>query len=139
MTASDGNMKGPIHALSGKDVVEIVVGSLVLAFPVATTEEIWNMSAELSFLRMILLSFGSLVIISIFVYSVYDHEGVIPKRRDFYSRVGATYGVTIVICALLLMAVDRMDLAVDPGLAIKRTILVAFPASFAATVVDSLS
>ncbi len=43
------------------------------------------------------------------------------------------------VIALLLAALDRMNPFVDLGLAIKRTILVAFPASFSATVVDSLS
>lgn len=127
------------HTLKRGDIAQIAVGSLLLAFPAAVTEEIWNLSTALSLLRVLLLSFGSLVVISLFVYAVYDHKGVVPERRDFYSRVGATYGVTLLICAVLLMAIDRLDPLVDLGLAIKRTILVAFPASFAATVVDSIS
>ena len=31
-----------------KDVSEIVVGSVLLAFPVAITEEVWNLGATLS-------------------------------------------------------------------------------------------
>jgi uncharacterized membrane protein len=78
-----------------------------------------------------------LLVISAFVYAVYDREGVLP-RREFYSRVVATYVVTLLICASLLVAIDRLDLFVNTTVAIKRTVLVAFPASFSATVVDSI-
>jgi len=45
--------------------------------------------------------------------------------------------VTFLICALLLFGIDRVDVLGEPLVALKRTILVAFPASFAATVVDN--
>ena len=38
----------------------------------------------------------------------------------------------------MLLAVNRLELLTDPVLGLKRTVLVAFPASFAATAVDSL-
>jgi len=38
----------------------------------------------------------------------------------------------------LLFGVDRFNLLGEPIVSTKRTILVAFPASFAATVVDSM-
>ena len=51
----------------------------------------------------------------------------------------ATYGVTFLIGVALLYGVDRLDLLTDPLTGLKRAILVAFPASFAATAVDSFS
>lgn len=39
--------------------------------------------------------------------------------------------------AARLLAVDVLPLFSDPAVALKRTIIVAFPASFAATTVDS--
>ena len=53
-------------------------------------------------------------------------------------RVLTAYGLTLLISAALLFGIDRLELTTDPILALKRTILVAFPASFAATGVDSL-
>ncbi len=47
------------------------------------------------------------------------------------------YGVTMLIAAAVLFAVDRLPVFTETMVAIKRTIIVAFPASFAATVVDS--
>ena len=58
--------------------------------------------------------------------------------EGFAARVLITYGLTLLISVLLLLGVDRLELLSDPLLALKRTILVAFPATFAATAVDSL-
>ena len=59
-------------------------------------------------------------------------------RGVFLQRVLSTYGLTLVIAALLLFGIDRLDLYGHPLVAIKRTVLVACPACFAATVVDNL-
>ena len=124
--------------LRGKDVAEIVIGSQLLAFPVSVTEEVWNLSEELSLARVALFTLASIAVVGVFVYTAYNHEGLIPKGRDFYIRVGATYVVTLAACAVLLMGIDRLELLTDPTLALKRTVLVAFPGSFSATVVDSI-
>ena len=126
-------------ALRVQDVVEIAIGSAALAFPVATTEEVWNLSSELSAVRVALLGLTSVVIVAVFVVVVYHREtrGESPQR--FWHRVAAVYLVTLVVCAGILALLDRLPLLTDLDTAIKRTILVSFPASFSATVVDSLS
>ena len=121
------------------DVAEIAIGSAVLAFPLATTEEVWNLSTELSTFRIVAIGLMSLVVVSLFVFVVYRHEGQHPSLRDFLHRVVAVYAVTIVVCAAILVMLDRLPLLTDLSVAVKRTVLVAFPASFSATVVDSLS
>ncbi|UCG89417.1 MAG: DUF2391 family protein [Gemmatimonadota bacterium] len=135
MGESQSQREGPLR---GRDIAEIVIGSQLLAFPVAVTEEVWNLSEELSLARVGLFTLASLVVVGVFVYTAYNHEGVVPKGKDFYLRVSATYVVTLVACAALLMGIDRLKLVTDPTLALKRTVLVAFPGSFSATVVDSI-
>jgi hypothetical protein len=54
-------------------------------------------------------------------------------------RVVGTYGVAFLISGLMLLSIDRLDLLQDPLIALKRTIFVAVPASFAATTVDGLA
>lgn len=120
-----------------RDLAEIVVGGLVLAFPVAVTEEVWNLSVEISFGRAILISCGSLLIIAGFVQTSYRHSLTASSQRELATRVLTVYGVTMLIAATVLTAVDRLPLFTETMVAIKRTIIVAFPASFAATVVDS--
>ncbi len=120
-----------------RDLAEIIVGGLVLAFPVAVTEEVWNLSVELSFGRAILISCASLLIIAGFVQTSYKHSLTASSQKELAIRVITVYGVTIVVAATVLFAVNRLSLLTDTVVAIKRTIIVAFPASFAATVVDS--
>lgn len=126
-------------ALTRKDIGQIAIGSAALAFPVATTEEVWNLSAEISTLRILTIGLVSLFIVGTFVAVVYEHaaEGF-PNRGDFLRRIAAVYGVTLVVCAGILGLLDRLPLLTDLSVAIHRTVLVAFPASFSATVVDSL-
>jgi len=120
-----------------RDLAEIIVGGLVLAFPVAVTEEVWNLSVELPLGRVILISIGSLIFISGFVQTSYKHSLTASSQKELATRVLTVYSVTIMVAATVLFAVNRLPLLTDTIVAIKRTIIVAFPASFAATVVDS--
>jgi uncharacterized membrane protein len=132
-------MSNAQHALTNRDRVEIAVGSAVLAFPVATTEEVWNLSIELSWLRITAIAAISLVVVSLFVLLVFRRADGHPDWRAFLHRVVAVYLFTTIVCAAILVALDRLPLLSDVTVAVKRTVLVAFPASFSATVVDSLS
>ena len=123
---------------SVQDVVEIALGACVMAFPVATTEEVWNLGTELSVARVLLFSIASLFFLAILIFGLHGHGRENQEWGVFARRVGTTYFLTLVICALLLFGVDRLELFTDPMTGFKRTILVAFPASFAATVVDGL-
>lgn len=120
------------------DVTELVIGACVLAFPVAVTEEVWNLSEQISILRVVLIAAMSCVFVSFFVY--YKHrveDGDTSFRLDTW-RVVTTYGVTLLVCATILALLDKFPLASETAVALKRVVLVAFPASFSATVVDSL-
>ena len=119
-----------------RDVVEIALGACIMAFPTATTEEVWNLGAELSLSRAMLFLITSVFFLAVLIYGMHGHKS--GDRSVFLQRVLATYGVTFLIGAALLFGVDRLELLTDPLTGLKRAILVAFPASFAATAVDSL-
>ena len=129
----------PNRQLVSRDIAEIIIGSLVLAFPVAVTEEVWNLSMELSFARTIVLFVSSLVFISVFVHTTYCHDFSFSSQKQLLARVLSVYGLTLMVVAGVLIAVDRLPLVTQTMVALKRTILATFPACFAATVVDSLS
>jgi uncharacterized membrane protein len=126
-------------SLRARDVAELAIGACVIAFPVAVTEEVWNLGAELSLGRSLLIALATLVVVGALVWMLFYHGQEPEDRRHFLRRVFAAYGLSLLIAALLLTGIDRLELLTDPILALKRTILVAFPASFAATAVDSLS
>jgi len=124
--------------MQGRDVSEIIIGSLVLAFPVAVTEEVWNLSVEMSFARALVLSLSSLVFISFFVKTIYRHNFSYSSQKQLLRRVMSVYGLTLLVAAAVLFAIGKLPLMTETMVALKRTIIVAFAASFAATVVDSL-
>ena len=67
------------------------------------------------------------------------HDQFPLSRGAFVVRVAVTYSVTLLISIFLLFGIDRIELLQEPLVAIKRAIIVAFPASFAATAVDSFT
>jgi uncharacterized membrane protein len=121
-----------------RDVAEIAVGACVMAFPVAASQEIWDLGEQLTLLRVMLFALASILVLGLLVFLLHRGPESPSDRGVFLSRVLSTYGLTLVIAALLLFGVDRLDLFGYPWVAIKRTVLVAFPACFAATVVDHL-
>ena len=119
-----------------RDVAEIATGACIMAFPVAVTEEVWNLGAELSLPHVLFFALSSIFFLALMVYML-QHGSVGSNRNVFIRRVLSTYFVTLLIAVLLLIGVDRMELFTDPVVGLKRAILVAFPACFAATAVDN--
>jgi len=109
-----------------------------MAFPVATTGEVWDLGEELSLLRVLLFALASLFFLGLLIYFLHPRPAAGESGKVFVQRVLSTYFVTLVIAALLLWGVNRFDLLGEFWISVKRAVLVAFPASFAATVVDSL-
>ena len=110
----------------------------MLAFPVALTEEVWNLSVQMAFTRTLLISLSSLVFIAFFVRTTYRHDFSYSSQKQLLARVMSVYGLTLPVAAAVLFAIGKLPLVTETMVAIKRTIIVAFAASFAATVVDSL-
>ena len=126
------------HTLKGRDLAEIIIGSLVLAFPVAVTQEVWDLSSEISMGRTLMILLGSTVFISFFVRTTYFHETTFTSGKQIAARTLTVYLITVSVSAATLLVIGKLPLSTDILVAFKRSIIVAFPASFAATAVDSL-
>jgi uncharacterized membrane protein len=57
---------------------------------------------------------------------------------QFFVRVIGTYVVSFVVVAILLTVIGQCPWGTDNMLALKRIVVVAFPASMSATVTDAL-
>lgn len=121
-----------------KDLSEIIVGSVLLAFPVAVTEEVWNLGKELSGLSSIIIVVASMVFIAWFCYHAYYQSTLKTHWQEFLLRITAVYIVTLIVAALILTLFGQFSLITETMIAVKRMIIVALPASFCATVVDSI-
>jgi len=126
------------HKLNWRDVAEIVVGSCVLAFPVSVTEEVWNLSKTLPVGRVLYMAIWAIIFIALFTYHRYFRGQLRGNVGRFVLRVAAVYFVTVVSAATILLALNQLT-TVETVVAIKRVVIVSFPASFAATIVDGMS
>ena len=120
-----------------EDIVQICLGSTILAIPVALTEEAWAMSTTLPQLNIILIFLTSLIFNGCFIYyGVY--EGAIKgKILRFISRIAINYVITLITVAYILFLLGILPTHFEFHLWLHRIILISFPASLSGAVVDS--
>ncbi len=122
-----------------RDVVQIIVGASILAIPIAFTEETWRLGELLPLVNVIGIMLMSLFFIAVFVFYNYYRKSQLREHWDeFLKRVFSTYIISFLVVALVLTLIEKAPWSTDHLLAIKRVILVAFPASMSAAVADML-
>jgi len=124
--------------LNFEDVLQIVVGASALTLPVAFSEESWQLSRTLPAINIFHIVLVSLLFINMYTFqSIF--QGVIKHRiRTFIFRTFFDYSLTLLVVFIILLLLNRMPILEEPVIAIKRILILAFPASMGAVVVDSL-
>lgn len=117
------------------DLMQLVAGATVMALPVSLTEEVWDLAGDLTIGRTLLILAVSLLTLAGFIWSLFYGNRIRQYPGHFLKRCLSAYLVTFFVAFLLLFMFDKAPLD-DLGLTLTRTIIVAFPASFAATAVD---
>jgi uncharacterized membrane protein len=118
-----------------EDLAQLLAGACVLALPVALTEEVWNLGQTLSAFRTLAILALSLVTLTGFVWGLFYGRRVEEYQGHFFKRVLSAYVVTFLVALLILILFDKAP-PDQLGVTLTRTIIVAFPSSFAATAVD---
>jgi len=118
-----------------EDLGQLVAGACVMALPVSLTEEVWNLGEALSTGRALMILAFSVFTLAGFIWGLFYGKRVVDHPGHFLKRAVSTYLVTFAIAFVLLLVFDKAPLD-DLRVALIRTIIVAFPASFAATAVD---
>jgi uncharacterized membrane protein len=121
-----------------QDVLQIIIGASILSIPVGFTEETWALGESLPLANVLGFLVLSLLFISIFTYYHYYKNKFKENFSEFFKRVISTYLISFLIVALVLTLIQRTPWTTDWLLAIKRTIIVAFPASMSASIADTL-
>lgn len=121
-----------------RDVAQLIVGASALAIPVAYAEEAWRLGGELSQTNILLIALSSVSFLAVFAYSIFYRDNLPGHVHVFALRVIAAYVITFLVAALSLLLVNRLPWASEPLLALNRAVIVAYPACFSATVVDSI-
>jgi uncharacterized membrane protein len=122
-----------------KDVLQIIVGSSILAVPVAFTTEVWDMGHDLPWANVIALAAVGFVFLASFIYFSAYRNHMKMYGSEFLVRVLASYLLSLLVVGFLLTIVSKCPWFSDFDVALKRTMIGAFPASMSATVTDSLS
>lgn len=124
--------------LTFRDIIQIFVGATLLAFPMAFTEETWNLGQELPLLNVVLIAALSIFFIAIFVYVHFYKNYLKGYAFQYIKRVISIYAISLVVVAMLMTLIQQCPWDTDILLSIKRIIIVAFPASMSAVATDAL-
>ena len=121
-----------------KDVAQLIVGTCVLGIPLAYTEETWVLGEQLPLGNVLIIATLSLCFLAFFSYFMFFECRLTGRVGQFIIRVFAGYFITLVIIGVILTTLQKCPWLGEPVLALKRVIVVAFPACFSATIIDSL-
>jgi uncharacterized membrane protein len=121
-----------------RDLMQVIIGSAILAVPVGFTEETWKLGESLPIANIIGLLALSLLFISLFTYYHYYRHHIKSQWDEFIKRVLSTYIVSFIVVAALLTLIQRTPWATNAVLAFKRIVIVAFPSSMSAAVADTI-
>ena len=121
-----------------KNLIQVIVGATVLAIPVAFTEETWRLGESLPGVNIFGLFALSMVFISLFAYRNYKRRGIPFFADDFFVRVMSTYIFAFLVVAIVMTLIQRTPWGVDTFLAVKRIVIVTFPASMSAAIADTI-
>ncbi|MEK6914367.1 MAG: DUF2391 family protein [Nanoarchaeota archaeon] len=119
------------------DLVQVIVGSTLLAIPVGFTTEVWNFSEQLPFINVLGIFIISFIFISIFTYYHYHGASIKKYWIIFTKRVILTYIFSFIAVCIILGLVDKISI-IDFVISLKRIIIVTLPASMSAAVADTI-
>ena len=121
-----------------RDLMQVIVGASILAVPVAFTEETWRLGQTLPFRNVLILSAVSLMFIALFVYFNFYRFAFKGHVLEYVKRVLSIYLFSSMVVGALLTVIQQAPWASNVVLAIKRVLIVTFPASMSAAVSDAL-
>ena len=73
--------------LKRRDLIQIIVGSSILAVPIGFTQETWDLGQSLPVINIIALAFLSLIFISAYVYYNFYRDLIGQDKFDYLKRV----------------------------------------------------
>jgi uncharacterized membrane protein len=128
-------MKSVFEKINFEDISQIVLGAAVMAIPIAFSEELWKFGETLPGLNILMLAVLSLTIQFFYTYfSLF--QGTEQRYFHIVFRVSLNYVLTFFTVGIILFALNRLSLSADLFVGFKRMIILSFPASLGAVIVD---
>lgn len=120
-----------------EDIIQICIGSSILAIPVAFTEEAWKLGNSIPMFKITLIFITSLTLNACFIYYGIYEGNLKNKGLRFAARVFINYFLTLVTVTYILYLLDVLVITDNLNEWISRIILISFPASLGGAVIDS--
>ncbi len=124
--------------LKPRDVLQLFVGSFLIAAPLSFTEEIWTLSKDLPDRNALALVSISLVVVISFIFFNFYRYRMKGHVIEFIKRVVATYLIATSSIILILALINKFPLFEEPYVALKRIVIIGFPTVFGAIISDYL-
>jgi len=121
-----------------RDFLQVIVGATLLAVPVAFTEEVWGLGSSLPLFNVLTLSFLGLLFISFFVYFNFYRFHFKENKLQFLIRVFSIFLYSHIVVALILTIIKKAPWDADLMLALKRVLIISFPATMSAAISDNI-
>lgn len=121
-----------------RDLMQVIVGASILAVPVAMTEETWTLGEKLPMANVLALSGLSLLFISLFVYFNFYRYNFKGNVLKYIQRVLSIYVFSLLVVGTLLTIIMKCPWQTDFTLALKRILIVTFPACMSAAISDTM-
>ncbi len=124
--------------LRPRDILQLFVGSFLIASPLCFTEEIWSLSESLAMGNIHALLIVSVFVIISFIYLNFYKHRLRGNTLNFLKRVFATYIISISSVILMLTLIDKFPIFSNTVIAWKRVTIITFPSLFGAVITDYL-
>lgn len=119
-----------------RDIMQVIIGALILAIPVGMTEETWNLGEELPMENVLVLALFGIVFIGFFVYLNFYKHILREFKLDFIKRIIMIYLTSLIVVGFFLLVINKLPLTTATPVAIKRLLIVTFPCSMSGTITD---
>ena len=126
-----------ISSVNFEDIIQVIVGASALSVPVAFSEESWNLGRTLPFSNIIFLVILSVLFINLYSFQSIFQGQIAHRIYEYLLRTIIDYGITLCVVFIVLLALNHLPIFSEPIVAIKRILIISFPASMGAVVVDS--
>lgn len=124
-----------LYKVNLEDISQIVIGAAVMAVPIAFSEELWKFGETLPTLNISVLFFLSVFIQTFYTYfSIF--QGTETRKRVITLRISLNYFLTFITVAVILFALNRLEVTTNFQIGFYRIIILTFPASLGAVIVD---
>ena len=120
-----------------EDASQLIIGAFALAVPISFSEESWRLSETLPTENLFLIFTISILFLSFFAYGSLFQGDIKNRVIVFVMRIIIAYIVTIFVVSIVLLSIGKLPLLSETGIAIKRIIVIAMPASMGGILVDS--